>query len=102
MLEDAFIMRDANSLTSLFQEGAVLRCGMREAHGPDEIAAVVTALWERDAQFVADVRRVVQAGDTALIFGRGTHVLNRTNGGPWRYVISILESVPTEGGESHA
>jgi hypothetical protein len=94
LLEDAFLVRDHRALVSLFENGAVLGAvpERAEARGVDQIARFVAALWERDLTYLADLRRVVQARDTALVLGsRGVHVAHRGRGGGWSYAISLLE-----------
>jgi uncharacterized protein (TIGR02246 family) len=109
-LEDAFIIRDPAGLAELFDQGAVLAPGGadEDVHGRDEIASFAAALWEADHNYLAEVRRVVQAGDTAAVVldwsltaaaasngtrqrGRGVDVLRRGSDGSWRYVISLLD-----------
>lgn len=107
--EDAFMLRDRAGLAELFDEGAVLAPGdADDVRGSEEIASFAAALWEADRNYLAEVRRVVQAGDTAVVVldwsltaggasdagrerGRGVDVLRRGGDGSWRYVISLLD-----------
>jgi ketosteroid isomerase-like protein len=108
-LEDAFIVRDRGGLAELFDDGAVLSPSGSdvELRGSEEIAMFAATHWEADRNYLAQVRRVVQAGDTAAVLvdwsltgrgspdgagvqGRGVDVLRRGNDGRWRYVISFL------------
>jgi ketosteroid isomerase-like protein len=105
-LEDAFIVRDRGGLAELFAEHAVLspRESGVDVRGSDEIAMFAAAHWAADRRYLAQIRRVVQAGDTAAVVvdwsltgrghadegGRGVDVLRRTGDGAWRYVISLL------------
>ena len=108
-LEDAFILRDPSGLAELFDEHAALspRDPHLEARGREEIATFSAAQWAADRRYLADVRRVVQVGDTAAIVvdwsltargsvdgrgerARGVDVLGRGGDGIWRYVISLL------------
>jgi hypothetical protein len=51
----------------------------------------VATLWERNCTYVADSRRIVQAGETALVLaGYGTNVMRRGSDGAWRYAIAVL------------
>lgn len=77
----------------MFEEGAVLVAGAgpREARGAEEIGRLTSALLEADRTYVAEPRRVVQARDTALVFGRGgLNVVRRGGDGAWRYAIALL------------
>ena len=93
LFEDAFVTRDREALTQLFEDGAVLIAGgqPQEARGGDEIARCATAMWERDRMYVADPRRILQARDTALVVAdRGINVARRGSDGAWRYAIALL------------
>jgi ketosteroid isomerase-like protein len=108
-LEDAFIVRDAAGLAELFDEHAVLSPPGSEfdVRGGEEIAMYAAAHWEADRRYLAQVRRIVQTGDTAAVVvdwsltcsgsldgtaerGRGVDVLRRGCDGTWRYVISLF------------
>ena len=93
LFEDAFVMRDAEALREMFEEGAVLIAGTgdQEARGARQIGGLVRALWEGDRTYVADPRQVVQARGTALVLGRGgISVARRGGDGGWRYAIALL------------
>ena len=93
LFEDAFVLRDRKALVELFDDGAVLvAAGARsEARGTEEIARSANALWSADRTYVAQPRRIVQARDTALVFGSGgLNVVRRGADGAWRYAISVL------------
>ena len=91
LFEDAFVIRDRNALSALFEDGAVLGDGSREARGADAIARAARDMWQRDRTYVADPSRVVQVRDTVLIVaGGGIHVVRRGSDGGWRYVIALL------------
>ena len=92
-LEDAFVTRDAEALSGMFAEGAVLvpGNGPHEARGTEEITLLAEALCEGDQTYFAAPRRVVQARDTALVIAsRGINVLRRGGDGGWRYAIALL------------
>lgn len=110
-LEDAFILRDPSALAALFDEHAVLspRDPDVEVRRSEQIAMFAAAQWAADRRYLAEVRRVVQAGDTAAIVvdwsltgrgsldgrgerGRGVDVLRRGSDGAWRYLISLLHA----------
>ena len=97
LLEDAFVTRDRQALTELFEDGAVLVGGrVGEARGGKAIGRLAAAMWDRDYAYLADPRRVLQARDTALVLAeRGISVARRREGGGWRYAISLLESHDT-------
>ena len=92
LLEDAFVIRDRDALTELFENGAVLGAGdLREARGEEEIARFATALWDHERTYVAAPRRVLQARDTALVVSeQGINVVRRGRDGEWRYAIALL------------
>jgi ketosteroid isomerase-like protein len=93
LFEDAFVTRDADAVSAMFADGAVLVCGPggRQAHGPDQIARLVAALWDGDATYVAEPRHVVQARDAALVLGTGgVSVACRGSDRGWRYAIALL------------
>ena len=93
LLEDAFVTRDADALCEMFEEGAVLvaGAGSPEARGEEEIGRLARTLLEADRTYVAEPRRVVQARDTALVFGSGgLNVVRRGGDGGWRYTIALL------------
>jgi ketosteroid isomerase-like protein len=94
LFEDAFIIRDISALGSLFDDGAVLAAGrgLREVRGRDEIERAAAAMWDLDRTYVAEPRRVLQAGDTALSLGRGINVVRRGRDGAWRFAIALIES----------
>jgi uncharacterized protein (TIGR02246 family) len=107
--EDAYMIRDAAALADLFNERAVLVPRAREdLRGSEEIARYTAARWQADRNYLADVQRVVQVGDTAAVVldwsltdgggrdatperGRGVDVLKRESDGSWRYLISLLD-----------
>jgi ketosteroid isomerase-like protein len=117
-LEDAFIIRDPGGLAELFADHAVLspRESGVDVRGSDEIARFAAAHWAADRRYLAQIRRVVQAGDTAAAVvdwsltarehfdgtgerGRGVDVLRRTGEGGWRYLISLLRVCDRSKGE---
>jgi hypothetical protein len=92
LLEDAFVTRDRDSLTPLFEDGAVFSSrNEREARGREQISRLVATLWERNCTYIADSQRIVQAGETALVLaGHGINVVRRGSDGAWRYAIALL------------
>jgi ketosteroid isomerase-like protein len=98
LFEDAFVTRDAEALSGMFAEGAVLAVGggPAAARGAREIGRLATALWEGGQTYVADPRRVVQARDTALVLAdKAISVVRRGSDGAWRYAIALLSFDPT-------
>ena len=93
LLEDAFVLHDPRALTRLFQPGATLvGGGLPEARGHRQIAWVAAQLWDAERSYLADPRRILQVGDTALVVaGHAIHVARRTDDGSWRYAISLLD-----------
>jgi ketosteroid isomerase-like protein len=117
-LEDAFIVRDPGGLAALFDEHAVLSPHDHDidVRGREQIAMFATAQWAADRRYLAHVRRVVQAGDTAAVVvdwsltgqgsvdgtgeqGSGVDVLCRGRDGAWRYLISLLHVCERSKGE---
>ena len=101
LFEDAFVTRDAEALSAMFAEGAVLAVGEEPAaaRGAEEIGRLATALWEAERTYVAEPRRVVQARDTALVLAdRALSVVRRGSDGSWRYAIALmaLDAIPTK------
>jgi hypothetical protein len=97
LLEDAFVTQDAEALSEMFAEGAVLAVGggPDSARGPEEISRLATALWDGDRIYVAEPRRVLQARDTALVLAdRAINVVRRGSDGAWRYAIALLAFEP--------
>ncbi|MGE5635509.1 MAG: hypothetical protein ACM3UV_00990 [Nocardioidaceae bacterium] len=91
LLEDAFVIRDADGLGELFEDGAVLGEGRREARGGDQIARLASEMWANDRTYLADPRRVLQARATGLVLAtHGINVVRRGSDGGWRYAIALL------------
>jgi Domain of unknown function (DUF4440) len=92
LFEDAFVMRDREALSELFEEEAVLDGGDRQqARGGEEIARFAQAMWHSDRTYVAEPRRILQARNTALVVAeRSINVARRRDDGTWRYAISLL------------
>lgn len=94
LFEDAFVLRDHEALAQLFHPEAVLipGGGLPVARGREQIALTLRSLWAQERLYLADPRRVLQEGNTALVLSdRATSVLRRANGRTWRYVICCLE-----------
>lgn len=89
LLEDTLVLRDRETLAALFDDWAALAAG--EGHptrGRDAIARRALALWQGDRIYVAQPRRVVQAGDIALVVGtQGVNVARRNRDGAWHYAV---------------
>jgi hypothetical protein len=92
LLEDAFVLRSGEAITELFEDGAVFVAdGTWEARGGPEIEHLVTEMWQRNRSYLAEPRRIVQAGSTALIMTEcGANVVRRGTDGAWRYAIALL------------
>lgn len=91
LLEDALLMGDADALSALFEEGAVLLVGTHPpVRGGAAIGRMALALREGDSIYVADPYAVIQANDVALSTTRqGINVMRRGSDGAWRYAISL-------------
>src|SRR5262245_45440846 len=88
LFEDAFVVRDPDAVTGLFEDGGVLATPGEARRGP-AIGPFAAALWEREVGYVSGAGRVLQAHDTALLVSeRSISVLRRAPDGHWRYAIS--------------
>jgi ketosteroid isomerase-like protein len=117
-LEDAFILRQPGALAELFDVQAVPcppDCDV-DVRGSEAIASFAAKQWAAERRYLAQIRRVVQAGDTAALLldwsltpagpspmggehGRGVEVLRRGSDGAWRYLISLLHVCEPAKGE---
>jgi hypothetical protein len=94
LLEDAFVLRDADAVAQLFEARSVLVAGAgpRETRGRGEIARVAAEMWGLRRTYLADPRRVLQVRDTALVVSScAINVARRGADGSWRYTISVLD-----------
>jgi hypothetical protein len=90
LLEDAFVVRDRTALTELFETDGLVAAAGAAARGAG-IDAFVAALWAREVTYLAQPRRVLQAGNTALIVAeQSISVAHRTLDARWRYAIALL------------
>jgi hypothetical protein len=99
LLEDAFVLRDRDAITELFEPGAVLLAEGRSrgVRGAVRIAGFVTTMWQQQRTYLSRPREVVQADDTALVVGdSGTSVARRSTDGRWRFVISRVLFDPAD------
>jgi hypothetical protein len=95
LLEDAFVLRDATAVASLFEPDAVVATGDAASARGAAIAAFVAGLWARDVTYVPGPRRVLQARDTALIVTEhAIGVVHRAADERWRYAIALLDPDP--------
>ncbi len=93
LFEDAFVTRDAQALSTMFAEGAVLalQAHANAARGVAEIGRLAAALWAADRTYVAAPQRVVQARDIALVVAdNAINVARRASDGAWVYAIALL------------
>jgi hypothetical protein len=94
LLEDALITRDAEALTALFEDHAILVQDKGHATRGHGIAQLALATWHGDHSYIADPRRVIQARDIALIVtAGGINVARRGHDGTWRYAVILQASV---------
>ena len=90
LLEDAFVLRDRAALAGLFETDGLIAADGAAARGAG-IEAFVAALWERDVTYLAQPRRVLQVGNTALIVDeQSISVVRRAADARWRYAIALL------------
>ncbi len=91
LFEETFVIRDREALAELFEDGAVLSDGSREARGREQIARRAGDIWDGDRTYLAEPRRILQTRDTALVVSDGSvNVVRRGGDGAWRYAISLL------------
>ena len=91
LLEDAFVIRDRTALAGLFETDGLVAAAGAAARGAG-IEAFVAALWAREATYLAQPRRVLQAGNTALIVAeQSISVVHRAADARWRYAIALLD-----------
>lgn len=93
LLEDAFVVRDSSAVAELFEADALIAGdGAAYARGAD-IGSFVARLWAHDVTYLSQPRRVLRAGNTALVVAEwATCVLRRRDDAQWRYVIALLDS----------
>ena len=92
LLEDTLVLDNWDALGELFEEQALLTAGTgcSEVRGAEEISRLASGIWA-DETYLANVGRVLQARDLALILtSRGVNVVRRGDDGSWRYVILAL------------
>jgi uncharacterized protein DUF4440 len=90
LLEDAFVLRDATAAARLFEPGGLFCSGSSSARGRSAIARQVAALLEIDRPYVAGDRRVLQAGDVAVLLGQRTVIVaRRGQDRTWHYSIAV-------------
>jgi hypothetical protein len=96
LLEDAFVVRDAQATASLFAADAVLaaRLDGREARGP-AIGHLLGDVQQSGLVYVAEPRRILRAADTALIVAERAISVARRAGTRWRYAIALLDTEET-------
>ena len=95
LLEDALLLRDADAVSELFEDGGVLvTCETwQRVQARENLLQVATLLCQSRSGYLADPRRVLQAGDTALLLGDGViNVARRSKDGTWRFAISMLHT----------
>src|SRR5262249_30062996 len=90
LLEDAFLLRDAEAVARLFEDGSLLVTGegAQQVGGREAILRAASRLCKDGCGYLADPRRVLQTRDTALLIGEGViHVARRGQDGLWRFAI---------------
>jgi hypothetical protein len=93
LLEDGFLLGRGTPLAGLFERSATIGIDgeSNEARGGQEIALLANELCARGFSYLAGPRRVLQAGNTALVLAEhAVNVVRRGADGSWRYSISLL------------
>ena len=71
--------------------------GCRRPAATSKSPGVAAQLWDAERLYLADPRRILQVGDTALVVaGHAINVARRTDDGSWRYAISLLDLEETK------
>jgi hypothetical protein len=73
LLEDAFLLCDADAVARLFEDGSLLVTGeaSRQVRGREAILRAASLLCRRGCGYVADPRRAFQTRDIAPLIGDG-------------------------------
>lgn len=88
LLEDSLLLGDLQLLTRLFSDEAVLVIGEEIAKGLWDIANLALVTWKGDNPYIADLRRVIQVQDLALIFSKqGVNIMRLSYDGSWKYIV---------------
>jgi hypothetical protein len=97
LLEDVFVVRDAQASADLFEPDAVLaaRPDGREARG-SAIGGLLEDLQSGGLVYVAEPQRILRAADTALIVAERAISVARRAGSRWRYSIALLDTDTNE------
>jgi hypothetical protein len=99
LLEDAFLLRDANAVARLFEDGSLLVSGegSQPARDHEAILRAASLLCNNGCGYLADPRRAFQTRDIALLIGHAViNVARRGQDGSWRFAISVLNSKSRE------
>jgi hypothetical protein len=94
LLEDTLVLENREGLTQLFEQEALMAVGAahQEVRGADKISRFVGGIWTQENTYLADLGRVMQARDLALVVtSRGVNVARRATDGSWRYAILLVE-----------
>ena len=90
-LETLLEVMDVSQLDTSVRCAVLVADGTREVHGQEEIVRLARQMWQRNRSYLAEPRRIVQAGNTALIMTQhGANVVRRGTDGAWRYAIALL------------
>lgn len=93
LLEDAFLLGDADAVARLLEDGSLLVTGdgSQPVRGREAILQAASLLCHHGCAYLANRRRVFQTRDTALIIGEGViNVARRGQDGSWRLAISMF------------
>ena len=92
LFEDTLMIRDGETLSRLFEDGALLIVGdALAASGSHELVRLALANWSGDNIYVANPQQVIQARDLALIVSeQALNVARRGPDGTWRFVILLI------------
>ena len=99
LLEDALLLRDADAVARLFEDGSLLVNGeeSQPVRGHAAVLRAASLLCNRGCAYLANPRRVFQTRDTALLIGEGViNVARRGHDGTWRLSISMLRAQSPE------
>lgn len=97
LLEDAFILSDAERVISLFEPNGIL---VSDRDHPESPAAFTARTFSPNQEVVRPAStRILATNDLAISVGEGVNLSRRGPDGSWRIAISVLKWPPTHQGE---
>ncbi len=98
LLEDAFILSDAEKVISLFEPNGIL---VTARGHPESPAAFTARAFSTDQEVLSPAStRILATSDLAISVGQGVNLSRRGSDGSWRMAISVLQWPPTHQGDA--